>query len=83
MQHFLLFVLFIFCFSSCTTYQYITLASEDVSQNEKKEFLWENDTTKITYQFSGEGGLMTIAVFNKTDQPVYVNCQLKKQFQKN
>lgn len=73
MQHFLLFVLFIFCLSSCTTYQYITLASEDVPQNARKDFLWENDTTKITYQFSGEGGLMTIAVFNKTDQPVYVN----------
>ena len=73
MQHFLLFVLIIFSLSSCTTYQYITLASDDVPKNEKKEFLWENDTTKISYQFSGEGGLMTIAFFNKTSQPLYVN----------
>ncbi|WP_276503772.1 hypothetical protein [Terrimonas pollutisoli] len=72
MQHFLLFVLFIATLSSCTTYQYVTLDSSDVPKNEKKEFLWENDTLKVSYKFSGEGGLLTIAVFNKANQPLYI-----------
>ena len=42
-------------------------------KNQRKELSWENDTVNVTYKFSGEGGLMTINVFNKTNQPLYVN----------
>jgi hypothetical protein len=68
-----LLLLIILSLSSCSTYQYVTLDSGDMPKNERKELLWENDMMRVAYKFSNEGGFMTIAVFNKTSQPIYVN----------
>ncbi|MHA4808750.1 hypothetical protein ACX0G9_11620 [Flavitalea flava] len=59
--------------SSCSTYQYVTLNSPEIPKNDKKEFILENDTMKLTYNFHGQGGPMNVTIFNKTAQPLYVN----------
>ncbi|HVV04754.1 MAG TPA: hypothetical protein VHC96_11065 [Puia sp.] len=65
--------------SSCsTTYQYVTLNSPEVPKNDKKEFSYENDSMRLTYNFHGEGGPVGMTVFNKMDKPLFVNW--KKSF---
>ncbi|HEY4207389.1 MAG TPA: hypothetical protein VGM31_11280 [Puia sp.] len=71
--------LILLAFSSCsTTYQYVTLNSPEVPKNDKKEFSWENDTMRLTYNFHGEGGPIAMTLFNKMDKPLFVNW--KKSF---
>ncbi|MBN9386091.1 MAG: hypothetical protein J0H74_35365 [Chitinophagaceae bacterium] len=60
-------------FSSCTTYQYITLGSPEVAQDASKSLTWENDTMRLTYNFHGEGGPISITLANKMDKPLFVN----------
>ncbi|HZI54111.1 MAG TPA: hypothetical protein VFD56_10425, partial [Chitinophagaceae bacterium] len=55
------------------SYHYITMDSPDIPQDRRKAFMWETDIIRVAYQFSGEGGGMTVTVFNKTNQPVYIN----------
>jgi len=66
-------LLLLLTFSSCTSYQYLTLNSTEMPKNDRKEFYWENDTMRLTYNFHGEGGPVTMTVFNKTDKPLFVN----------
>jgi len=73
MKLFLLSATSLLLLTSCSTYAYLTLNSDEVQKkNEKKEFVWENDTLSITYNFNGEDGPMKIKVYNKTDQPLYI-----------
>src|SRR5690349_7860336 len=60
-------------FSSCATYQYITLGSPEVATDASKSLSWENDTMRVTYNFHGEGGPISITVGNKMDKPLFVN----------
>jgi len=64
--------LILLTFSSCATYQYATLDSTEVRKNDKKDFSWENDTMRLTYNFHGEGGPISMTVFNKMDKPLFV-----------
>ncbi|MDO6429185.1 hypothetical protein Q4E93_01210 [Flavitalea sp. BT771] len=66
-------ILILLSFSSCVSYQYLTLNSPEMPKNGKKDFSWENDTMRLTYNFHGEGGPVTMTVFNKTDKPLFVN----------
>lgn len=66
-------MLILLSFSSCVSYQYLTLNSPEMPKNDKKEFSWENDTMRLTYNFHGEGGPVTMTVFNKMDKPLFVN----------
>jgi len=59
--------------SSCSTYQYITVASPDISQNSQHQFVAENDTMKLTYDFNGSNGPVHITVFNKLDKPLLID----------
>jgi hypothetical protein len=59
--------------SSCSTYQYMTLDSPQLSRNEKKQFISENDTLRLTYDFNGYAAPMSINIYNKTNQPLYIN----------
>src|SRR6185436_15882384 len=36
-------------------------------------FLWETDTIAVAYQFGGEGGQLTVTVFNKSNRPLFIN----------
>lgn len=69
----LLYSLLFLSLASCTTYNYITLDSSDVPLDRSKAFLWETDAITVAYQFAGEGGQMTVTVFNKSNQPLFVN----------
>jgi len=73
MRPIILAALLIVAMSSCSTYQYVTLSSPQVPKNDKNEFIFENDTMKLVYNFHGEGGPMNLTVYNKTSQPLYVD----------
>jgi len=71
--------LILLAFSSCaTTYQYVTLNSPEVPKNDKKEFTFENDSMRLTYNFHGENGPIAMTVYNKIDKPLFINW--KKSF---
>jgi hypothetical protein len=65
----LLFVVFL---SGCSVYQHVKLSS-DMQQNDKSEFLIENDSVSIIYSFYGNGGPIHIELFNKLDKPLYID----------
>jgi hypothetical protein len=73
MRHFILPILLVFTISSCSTYQYITVDSSQLSKNDKKQLTWENDTLRLIYSINGRGGPFRVDVYNKTSQPLYVN----------
>lgn len=58
--------------ASCTQYQYITLDS-NVYRQDQQSFIWENDTVRIRYIFSGNNCPLTVQVYNKMTQPLYVD----------
>jgi hypothetical protein len=60
--------------SGCSRYQYISISSH-LDQNDKKEFVNENDTVSIKYSFTGENFPLTITLYNKLHQPLYIDLQ--------
>jgi hypothetical protein len=73
MRHLILPVLIVLAFGACSPYQYLTLDSSQLSKNDKKQFVWENDTLRLSYDFSGPGGPMSVNIYNKSSQPLYIN----------
>jgi hypothetical protein len=73
MRHLLPLVLIVLAFSACSPYQYLTLDSSQLSKNDKKQFVWENDTLRLSYDFGGPGGPMIVNIYNKSSQPLYIN----------
>jgi hypothetical protein len=66
----------LFCVScATTTYQYSTLSSPDMLKNDRHEFVVENDSLRLTYNFSGKSGLIHISIQNKMGVPVYIDWQ--------
>ncbi|OQP51759.1 hypothetical protein A4H97_26475 [Niastella yeongjuensis] len=65
----------VFCVSCTTTFQYATLSSPDVVKNDRHEFVVENDSLKLTYNFSGHEGPIHVSIQNKMGVPVYVDWQ--------
>nr|WP_319398359.1 hypothetical protein [uncultured Carboxylicivirga sp.] len=64
--------LFILSFSSCTSYQIITLQSS-LEQPPQGGFLFENDTISVSYTFNGNNCPLNINIFNRINKPLYVN----------
>jgi hypothetical protein len=62
-----------FLFTSCYTYQYFTLKNDHLQQNNKHEFVLENDTLKITYNFNGKDCPVVISLFNKASKPLLID----------
>jgi hypothetical protein len=58
--------------SGCSRIQYVFIDSH-LNQNEKKEFITENDTVLIKYSFAGEDFPITLTIFNKLNQPLYID----------
>lgn len=73
MRYFILLLTTAFLLASCSTYQYVTLNAQNMTKNEHKELVWENDTMKVTYNFNGNCGPMNMSIYNKTDKPLYVS----------
>jgi len=63
-------------FSSCSTYYVSKLNSLDLSKDEETgTFTFENDSIQISYNFFGENAPITINVFNKLNEPLYIDWQ--------
>jgi hypothetical protein len=58
--------------SGCSVYQHVRLEST-VRQNDKSEFLIENDSISIIYSFYGQNGPIHIELQNKLDKPLFVD----------
>jgi hypothetical protein len=62
--------------SSCSRYYVSTLESSNTIKNEATgEFKFENDTLAITYNFHGDNAPISIELYNKLNEPLYVNWQ--------
>ena len=59
--------------NGCSVYQYATLSGNDITQNDQKEFVGENDSLKIVYNFNGYNCPVNITVYNKSAKPLYIN----------
>ncbi|AEW00941.1 hypothetical protein A4D02_13370 [Niastella koreensis] len=64
----------LFCLS-CTTFQYVTVSSTGIAKNNRNEFVVENDSLRLIYNFSGQNGPIKISIYNKLDVPVYIDWQ--------
>ena len=73
MRHLILSLIIIVSLGSCASYQYVTLNSDQMPKNQRKELTWESDTLRVSYNFSGAGGPVTLKIFNKTDKPLYID----------
>jgi hypothetical protein len=58
--------------TGCAQYQYVFVDSH-LRQNDKKEFIKENDTVTILYSFVGENFPVTLTITNKLQQPLYID----------
>jgi len=58
--------------SGCSVYQHVKLES-NIRQNEKSEFLIENDSISIIYSFHGQNGPIHIELLNKLDKPLFID----------
>lgn len=67
---FTIFLAAIIILSGCSRYQYISVSS-NLRQDDKNEFIIENDTVLIKYSFSGENLQVKATLLNKLNQPIY------------
>lgn len=67
----LLVLLCLLC-AACNTYQYITVSSP-LKAEHQQNFVFENDTVRLMYNFNGEEGPVAITIFNKLPVPLYVD----------
>jgi hypothetical protein len=63
----------VIAFSSCNTYRYITIASDNASLNDRNEFVIETDTVSVVYNFHGRNGPVKISVYNKSGHALQVD----------
>jgi hypothetical protein len=73
MRTFIPIAFFTILFSSCQTYQYMTVASDNTEHNENNEFVAETDTLRITYNFNGKNGPVNIHIYNKSSTALEVD----------
>src|SRR5882724_2869629 len=60
-------------FAACTRYQYVTVSSPDTHKNEKSQFVFDNDSLHLSYDFNGKNGPVNIIFQNKMSRPVYID----------
>ena len=74
---FVLSVVALFSLSSCSSYYYSVLESNDTigEKNGNRDFVIENDSVFISYCFYGEDAPISITVYNKMDEPLFVDWQ--------
>lgn len=54
-------------------YQSVTISSKQVILREDGNFIFENDTLRIQYDFHSLNGAMKFSIYNKLASPIYVN----------
>ena len=73
MKSILLYFVTLVTLSSCQTYQYLSLSGTNIVQDSKNQFVAENDTLLLQYNFYGHNGPVKITVYNKTTMPIYID----------
>lgn len=63
---------YIIMISGCARYQYVFVDGH-LSKNDKQEFIKDNDTVTIKYTFKGENLPVTLTIYNKLNQPMYID----------
>ncbi len=58
---------------SCQTYQYFSLSGTNIGKDSSQQFVVENDTLLLQYNFNGYNGPVKITVYNKTAKPLYID----------
>jgi hypothetical protein len=62
--------------SSCSTYQMSTLSSTNSTRDDKTGvFKLENDSVKILYSFAGKNAPIQLSIYNKLNEPLYVDWE--------
>ncbi len=71
------FILVLLGLSSCTTYYFSLVDSEDkkIVKLDNGDFMQENDTLSVSYCFYGEDLPIEITIYNKLDQPLFLDWQ--------
>jgi hypothetical protein len=60
--------------TSCSKYQINLVSSSNISKDQETgQFKMENDSVKITYSFLGSNTAMQLSVFNKLNEPLYID----------
>src|ERR1700761_1165781 len=60
--------------TSCSKYQINLVSSSNISKDQETgQFKMENDSVKITYSFLGSNTAMQLDVFNKLNEPLYID----------
>jgi len=68
--------IFAFALTSCSRYQVNVISSNNTSKNQQNgNFEYENDSVKISYSFYGQDAPVTVNVYNKLDNPIYVDWE--------
>lgn len=70
-------MLFIACLlflTSCSkSYIQIFQTNASYQKNQEGEWVFENDTVKLTYNFWNETGIISFSVYNKLNVPIYID----------
>ena len=69
----LLYFVLLVSFSSCQTYQYLSISGTNIAQDSSHQFVVENDTLLLQYNFSGYNGPVKVTVYNKSSMPIYID----------
>ena len=72
MKYVLLIVL-LFAFASCTSYRYIKLESADLSRNKDNGFIETGDSIEVNYHFYGSKGPVHLTIYNKMNNGLQVD----------
>lgn len=76
MKNIALFLVVIAGLSSCRSYQMSTLSSSNTRKIDSTGvFNLENDSLIISYNFTGDNSPVNVEVYNKLNEPVYVNWE--------
>lgn len=73
MKNLLYLTLLLLCTACARQYQSVTIASNQVTLRDDGQFVFENDTVRILYDFHSLNGEMKFSIFNKLPKPIYVN----------
>jgi hypothetical protein len=73
MKNIFIFFASVVLLSSCKAYQLSTIASTDTRIDSTGVFKVENDSLALSYNFKGENEPINIEIYNKLNEPVYVD----------
>lgn len=76
MKNFLILPVLLLALTSCSKYQINVLSSNNIKKDpDNGKFVTENDSVKITYSFFGRNAPINLDVYNKLNEPLYIDWQ--------